>query len=61
MAQHNVCLALITLLSVFHGTEQFLSGPIRIRWKWHIHSALSNKLVATLSLSYAVTDVLLTF
>ena len=30
MAQHNVCLALITLLSVLHGTEQFLSGFIRI-------------------------------
>ena len=30
MAQHNVCLALITFLSVLHGTEQFLSGPIRI-------------------------------
>jgi hypothetical protein len=61
MAQHNLCLALITFLSVLHGTEQFCLALFVSLWKWHIHSALSNKLVATLSLSYAVTDVLLTF
>ena len=30
MAQYNICLALITLLPVLHGTAHPLSGPIRI-------------------------------
>jgi hypothetical protein len=47
--------------SVLHGTAQLCLALFVSLWKLHIHLAVSIKLVAKLSFSHAVTNIVLTF